>query len=133
MFEFLVFHFVQSQYDDEETTTISFSTSTNDINENLVESSPSTNNLFKTENETNSNPIESNRSSKQRIIIALAVLCAALAVLLAFFVSIVVCRWLQQDEDDDDYFSQRNNKTSQNFVGSTYNYRDQTYQQTVKL
>ncbi len=78
------------------------------------------------------NLVHLNESSKQRIIIALAVLCAALAVILGFLVSIVVCQWLQHDRDRDDVAEGRS-KTRPDFVGSSYNYQDHAYRQAIKL
>ncbi len=74
----------------------------------------------------------SNESSKQRIIIALAVLCAALAVLLGFLISIVVCQWWQHDRDNGD-LENETNKARPDLVGSSHNYYDQTYRQAIKL
>jgi hypothetical protein len=89
-------------------------------------------NLISNGSEQNTNQVNSNESSKQRIIIALAVLCAALAVLLGFLVSLVVCQWLQHDKDEDD-LPNETNIARPDLVGSSYNYHDQAYRQTIKL
>ena len=76
-----------------------------------------------------------NESSKQRIIIALAVLSAALTVLLGFLVSIVVCQWIQHDGggDDDGPLSNGTGQTRADLMGPSYNSHDRAYRQTVKL
>ena len=68
------------------------------------------NNLINNGSEQNARQVISNESSKQRIIVALAVLCAALAVLLGFLVSVVVCQWWQHDQVEGDL----ENETSKN-------------------
>ena len=73
-----------------------------------------------------SDQIHSNDSSKQRIIIALAVLCAALAVLLGFLVSIIVCQWWQHDKDEGEFDNEINKTRSDN-------YHDPAYRQAIKL
>jgi hypothetical protein len=82
--------------------------------------------------EQNLSPVELDMSSKQRIIIALAVLCAALTVLLGFLVSIVICQWLQHDGDGGDV-STDTNKARPDLVGSSYNYHDHAHHQAIKL
>lgn len=51
--------------------------------------------------ELGTHQVDINEPSKQRVIVALAVLCAALAVLLGFLISIVVCQWLPRDKARD--------------------------------
>jgi hypothetical protein len=86
----------------------------------------------RTNNNLSEHQVISNESSKQRIIIALAVLCAALAVLLGFLVSIVVCQWWQHDRDNED-LENETSKARPDLVGSSHNYYDQTYRQGIKL
>lgn len=134
-------HLVRSQDDDEdaESTTVPMLTSTEALDEKSVPIGPSTTTsagldlLAKNGTDGNLSQITMNASSKQRIIIALAVLCAALTVLLGFFVSIVVCRWIQQDKELDPFSTAGTNRPRSDLVGPSYNYRDQTYQHTVKL
>jgi hypothetical protein len=130
---FLVIHLVRSQYDDEESTTVPLSTTTVNTEStgrvSLLISTRAINNLITNGSE---HQVISNESSKQRIIIALAVLCAALAVLLGFLVSIVVCQWWQHDHDDGD-LENETNKARPDLVGSSHNYYDQTYRQAIKL
>jgi hypothetical protein len=90
------------------------------------------NNLMKNGSEQNVKQINLNESSKQRIIIALAVLCAALAVILGFLVSIVVCQWWQHDRDEGD-LENETSKARPDLVGSSYNYHDHAYRQAIKL
>jgi len=137
VYVFVVIHFVRSQDEDEESTTVPLST-TDDTEEHSVERvssiipSRAINNLMNNGSEENVNPVSLNESSKQRIIIALAVLCAALAVLLGFLVSIVVCQWWQHDRDDGDLRNETN-KARPDLVGSSYNYHDHAYRQAIKL
>lgn len=133
---FLVIHFVRSQDDDEESTTIPLSTTTDGVeaSERISSTIPNraVNNLINNSSEQNSYPIASNESSKQRIIIALAVLCAALAVLLGFLISIVVCQWWQHDKAEGD-LEDVASKARPDLASSSYNYRNQVYRQAVKL
>ena len=135
---FLVIYFVRSQDEDEESTTIPISTTTDDVEGEsngrvpLITPSRIISNLINNGSEQNTNQVNSNESSKQRIIIALAVLCAALAVLLGFLVSLVVCQWLQHDKDDDD-LPNETSKARPDLGSSSYNYHDQAYRQTIKL
>lgn len=81
-------------------------------------------------NSANNDNDQTNNTSdiiKQRIIIALAVLCAALAVLLGFLVYIVVCQWWQHDKDKD-LNNNEPNKIQSDFVSPSYNSH-----QTIKL
>jgi hypothetical protein len=43
-----------------------------------------------------------------------------------------VCQWLQHDKDEDD-LSNETNKARPDLAGSSYNYHDQAYRQTIKL
>ena len=134
-------HLVRSQDDDEdaESTTVPMLTTTEEVDEKSVPIGSSTmasggpDPLAKNGTDGNLSQITMNASSKQRIIIALAVLCAALTVLLGFFVSIVVCRWIQQDKELDPFSAAGSNRPRPDLVSPSYNYRDQTYQHTVKL
>ena len=138
---FSVIHLVRSQDEDEdeneeESTTIPLSTTTDGVGSaertSSIIPSREVNNMIGNTSEQNVNPIISNESSKQRIIIALAVLCAALAVLLGFLISIVVCQWWQHDTNEGD-LENETNKSRPDLVGSSYNYHNQAYRQTVKL
>lgn len=138
-FLIIVIHFVRSQDDEEEeeSTTIPLST-TDEAEEqpfkrvSLIIPSRVVNNPISNGSEQYINQVNLNDSSKQRIIIALAVLCAALAVLLGFLVSIIVCQWWQHDNDDSDLENEIS-KTRPDLVGSSYNYHDHTYRQAIKL
>ena len=128
-------HLVRAQDEEEEaeSTTVPMLTTTEELDEKLVPiTSAVLENQLKNGSDGNVSQITVNGSSKQRIIIALAVLCAALTVLLGFFVSIVVCRWIQQEKEGDS-FSAGSNRPRPDLAGSSYNYRDHAYQQTVKL
>ena len=81
--------------------------------------------------EQNLTGTEFNESSKQRIIIALAVLSAALTVLLGFLVSIVVCQWFQHGGDEP--LSNGISQTRADLMGPAYYSHDRAYRQTVKL
>lgn len=135
---FSVIYLVRSQDEDEEeeSTTIPLSTTTDraESAERMSSIIPNgaLNNPVGNTSEQNVYPIISNESSKQRIIIALAVLCAALAVLLGFLVSIVVCQWWQHDMNEGD-LENETNKARPDLVGSSYNYHNQAYRQAVKL
>jgi hypothetical protein len=89
--------------------------------------------------ERNGSITDANGVSKQRVIIALAVLCAALAVLLGFLVAIVVCQWIQRSEQTSDSPRHGNvsgggsNKVRSNLVDSSYDYHDHAYRQTAKF
>jgi len=137
VYVFIVIHFVRSQDEDEESTTVPLST-TVETEENsadrvsLIIPSRAINNLTNNGSEQNVNHVNLNESSKQRIIIALAVLCAALAVLLGFLASIVVCQWWQHDRDAGD-LGNETNKARPDLVGSSYNYHDHAYRQAIKL
>jgi cytoskeletal protein RodZ len=137
MYIFLVMYFVQSQDEDEESTTVPFS-ATDEADDESVEDvsliipTRTINNPMSNESKQNVNQVNSSEPSKQRIIIALAVLCAALAVLLGFLVSIVVCQWWQHDKDDGDAENETS-KARPDLVGPSYNYHDQAYRQAIKL
>lgn len=129
-------HFVRAQDEDEESTTIPMSTTTDGLEAaeriSSTISNRAVNNPINSSSEQNMYSIASNESSKQRIIIALAVLCAALAVLLGFLISIVVCQWWQHDKADGD-LEDVANKIRPDLASSSYNYHNQIYRQAVKL
>ncbi|CAF1210704.1 unnamed protein product, partial [Rotaria sordida] len=131
-------YFVRSQDEDEETTTVPLSATTYEIEEKLIEHvsltipSRTITDFMSNESQQNVNQIYLNESLKQRIIIALAVLCAALVVLLGFLISMVVCQWLQHDRDEED-LSNETSKSRTNLADSSYHYYNHAYRQTVKL
>ncbi|CAF2496296.1 unnamed protein product [Rotaria sp. Silwood2] len=133
-----IVYFVRSQDEDEESTTVPLSTTVNQVEEQLIGrvslSIPTrtVTDLINNGSQQNVNLIYLNESSKQRIIIALAVLCAALVVLLGFLVSIIVCQWLQHDRDEDDSLNETS-KAQTNLADPSYNYHNHIYRQTVKL
>ncbi|CAF1104812.1 unnamed protein product [Adineta ricciae] len=83
--------------------------------------------------EQDANRANSSEPTKQRIIVALAVLCAALAVLLGFLISIVVCQWLDHDKNGTNDLKIENGKSQTNFTGLPDNYYRHGHRQTVKL
>ena len=83
--------------------------------------------------EQNASQANSSEPTKQRIIVALAVLCAALAVLLGFLISIVVCQWLDHDRNETNDLKIENGKSQTNFTGLPNNHYGHGHRQTVKL
>ena len=135
----LVIHIVRLQ-DEEESTTMIILTTTTEADEQVLppvqssfvnENSP---NLERLGNQTQSlSSVESNASSRQRIIIALSVLCVALLVLLGFFVSIVIYQWLHKARQSENRFAFNPKKTKPIPMGPSPNYRDHAFPQAVKL
>ncbi|CAF1286273.1 unnamed protein product [Adineta steineri] len=125
--------------DQEESTTISRLTTIHNVTEQSVQqvSLPTQNltftNRVSNESEQNMNQIDLNISLKHRIIIALAVLCVALAVLLGLLISIVIYQWLQKKKKEKDDLMNGRSTARPDFVDSSYNYHDHTYQQAIKL
>ncbi|CAF1244017.1 unnamed protein product [Didymodactylos carnosus] len=124
-FDSFAIRFVQMQ-DDDDTTTVLPTTTTDDVSTTLLTrlTSPSDVGNGTARNGT-AYFIDLNSSNKQRVIITLAVLCVALAVLLGFLVSIVVCQWLQRGQ-----IVQTNGDLGPRY---TYPTNDQNYRQTAKL
>ncbi|UJR20622.1 hypothetical protein I4U23_023747 [Adineta vaga] len=134
-------HFVHSQTDtDNGEATTATPISTTKINDeqqripfhSLLISNLTARNDISNVSEQNIDTINSNEPSKQRIIVALAVLCAALFVLLGFLISIVVCQWLEHDKNANDLDVEKI-KSQPNFIGSSDNHHEHAYRQTVKL
>lgn len=135
---FSAIYFVESQNENDESTTVSMSTSSEGVAEEgttTIAERRTLANSIKTDNhnQTSDSTEQSNESSKQRIIIALAVLSFALAVLLGFFVSIVVCQWFRRDEHVDNRPSARTTKSRSDQNPTNYNQHERSYPQTVKL
>lgn len=82
--------------------------------------------------EENLSQIYMNESSKQRIIIALAVLCVALVVLLGFFISIILCQWLQHDKNEKNLEDETNQRRT-NLISSSHRQHNQFYPHTIQL
>ncbi|CAF0963359.1 unnamed protein product [Rotaria sp. Silwood1] len=138
MYIVVVVYFVRSQDEYEESTTVPISTTADEADEQLIGRvsltipSRTVTDPIDNGSQQNYNQIYLSESSKQRIIIALAVLCVALVVLLGFLFSIIVCQWLQHDRGEDD-LSNETSKAQTNLVDSSYNYHNQAYRQTIKL
>ena len=134
----LVVDLVRSQDDDEESTTVPLSSTTDTGDEQsggrvvpIVPSRALNMSNHSATSEQNHTETVFNESSKQRIIIALAVLSAALTVLLGFLVSIVVCQWFQHGGDEP--LSNGISQTRADLMGPAYYSHDRAYRQTVKL
>ena len=134
----VVIHFGRSQVEDEEPTTIPLSTMTDVVLEQSIKrvslnaSSRTLIALRRNESEQNINFINLNESSKQRLVVALAVLCAAFVVLLTFLVSIVVCQWFHYDKNLRNLPNETSNLRT-NFSTFSYNCPYHTYQQSIKF
>ncbi|CAF1054125.1 unnamed protein product [Adineta ricciae] len=127
---------------DGESTTIPISTTVINVRQqqehqmrinSLLLSNITSNNRANNISEQDANQTNSSEPTKQRIIVALAVLCAALAVLLGFLISIVVCQWLDYDRNGTNDLKIENGKSQTNFTGLPDNYYGHGHRQTVKL
>ncbi|CAF3257382.1 unnamed protein product [Rotaria socialis] len=133
-----IIHCVQSQVEDKNSTKPRLSTTINEVKEQSIERVSSTipsyiiTDSIGNRSQQNMNQIYLNESLKQRIIIALAVLCAALVVLLGFLFFIIVCQRIQRDKDEDD-LPNGPNQSRINLAGSSNNYQNHSYRQTMKL